>query len=766
MKIKPDLFYSTLFALLTTACSSDETVSTAGVSEVPAEPNGLQVRVLSTMPWLVSGGDVLVEVNLVSGMSAAQLRVTVNKEEVTEEFIAVGSERMQALLTGLPLGESELKASLTGSGESNSLILTNYPITGPIISGPHETPFYCQANDFELVSGGTLGRVNDSACSIETRVDYVYWSIREASFKPLTDQLRRLLLENEAIAGVPELIVAEAGEQTENPAADIGKLLDYRGKTIPYIVRVETGTVNRAIYEIAMLHNPSEGDVDPWNRSINWNGKLVYTHGGGCRSGWYQQGNRTGGVMRQGLLEHGYAVMSSSLNVFGQNCNDLLASETHIMAKERFIETYGIPIYTIATGASGGSYQSHQTADNYPGVFDGIIVAASFPDVTSATIFTLADSRLLNYYFSQTNPELFSPEQQRAVAGYGSWASIPSLARSAARLDPTYRLDAPAEEQGGEVSIPELESQRYSFSNPNGVRTTVYDHTINVYGAVPDTFIARRPLDNSGVQYGLAALNEGVIAPQQFIALNRGIGGFDRDMNHVSERHRADAEAGKRAIESGRILYGGAGLATTPVIDYRSYTDHAENGDIHMIVHQYSTRQRLLNANGHAKNHVMQVGGLWGFTEDQPDLAELFRQMDVWLIAIQTDESSIEYSEKVVNNKPTSLVDACWDYSGEERIKYEQLQTFRGSSACNELYTAYPTPRHVAGAPLANNIVSCHLRELDPLDYSVTFSGEEYAELEQIFSEGVCDWSRGDASGARYQGTWVSFGPSPINRLY
>ena len=189
-------------------------------------------------------------------------------------------------------------------------------------------------------------------------------------------------------------------------------------------MRLETGTVNRAIYEIAMLHNPDEGELDPWNRSVNWNGKLVYTHGGGCRSGWHQQGNRTGGVMRQGLFERGYAVMSSSLNVFGQNCNDLLASETHIMAKEKFIETYGLPVYTLATGASGGSYQSHQTADNYPGVFDGIIVAASFPDVTSATIFTLADSRLLNYYFTQTNPESFTLEQQQAVAGYGSWASL------------------------------------------------------------------------------------------------------------------------------------------------------------------------------------------------------------------------------------------------------------------------------------------------------------------------------------------------------
>ena len=46
--------------------------------------------------------------------------------------------------------------------------------------------------------------------------------------------------------------------------------------------------------------NPDEGELDPWNRSVNWNGKLVYTHGGGCRSGWHQQGNRTGGVMRQG----------------------------------------------------------------------------------------------------------------------------------------------------------------------------------------------------------------------------------------------------------------------------------------------------------------------------------------------------------------------------------------------------------------------------------------------------------------------------------
>jgi len=42
--------------------------------------------------------------------------------------------------------------------------------------------------------------------------------------------------------------------------------------TIPYDVRVETGTVNRAVYEIAMLHNPKEVQISPWNRSTGWNG--------------------------------------------------------------------------------------------------------------------------------------------------------------------------------------------------------------------------------------------------------------------------------------------------------------------------------------------------------------------------------------------------------------------------------------------------------------------------------------------------------------
>ena len=60
-----------------------------------------------------------------------------------------------------------------------------------------------------------------------------------------------------------------------------------------------------------------------------------------------------------------------------------------------------------------------------------------------------------------------------------------------------------------------------------------------------------------------------------------------------------------------------------------------------MIVHQYSTRQRLIEANGHADNHVMSIGGLWGYTEDQPDLGNLFRAMDQWLMAIDANQSDV-----------------------------------------------------------------------------------------------------------------------------
>ena len=706
----------------------------------PGSPAALQLspspsprlEAVSNRPDRVSGGDVLVRV---AGADAEQLRLEVDRVAVQPRIGEGTDGSLLALFEGLDEGERLLVAT-TPAG-SDTMRLTVWPITGPIISGPHQQPFICQTEMFELVTGDLLGAPLDTDCSVPTRIDYVYHSSSEGPFRPFPVNGPR--------------------------PTDISNVTTLDGVTVPFIVRVETGTINRAVYESAILHDPAEPVPDPWTRSRGWNGKLVYTHGGGCRAGWHIQGARTGGVLHEGLLEMGYATTSSTLNVFGNNCNDLLASETHIMVKERFVERYGPPIYTIGTGGSGGAYQSHQTADNYPGVFDGIIVSASFPDVL-ATSSVAADGRLLHRYFTRTAPGAFSREQQLAVSGFGVWESIGEMSRAATRLDPTYDPDAPPEEQGGEVRLEELNALRYSPRNPTGVRATVHDHTINVYGVDGETGFAGRPLDNHGVQYGLEALRDGVITAAQFIALNRDIGGFDADLDHAPARHRASPLAARRAIDTGRILNGGGGLATTPTIDYRQYQDHAENGDVHMIVHQHATRARLIAASGHAENQVMVVGGRWGFSEESPDLRNLFAAMDRWLMSIRADSSAIPEAERVGRTRPAELVEGCWEDDGPDRQFHAETLSAIGEGRCAALYPVYSTPRQVAGGPLANNIVSCQLKPVDPADYPADLTDEHLAELRAIFPDGVCDWGAGDAHSRGYEGDWSVGGVMPSVR--
>src|SRR5262249_6340973 len=153
-------------------------------------------------------------------------------------------------------------------------------ITGPIFSGPHETPFFCTTMTFNLpTTGGVLGPALDADCSAATRIDYVYRSTQpNVTFKPLTVN----------------------GVLPATPPADIALLPN---STVRSIVRVETGTVNRGIYQIAINHDPYlEAAPDPFHHPAGWNGKVIYQHGAGCQAGWYTQGTATGGVLDVNLL--------------------------------------------------------------------------------------------------------------------------------------------------------------------------------------------------------------------------------------------------------------------------------------------------------------------------------------------------------------------------------------------------------------------------------------------------------------------------------
>ncbi|MEU8355479.1 DUF6351 family protein [Nonomuraea sp. NPDC048882] len=695
-------------------------VAVLASSAAPAaasDGSGLTLTVLSSRPQAVSAHDALIRLELPRGVPAAKVRVKRDGTDVTGSFVRAGAG-LEGLVAGLRTGRNVLTATAPGA-RSARLVLDDHPVTGPVFSGPHEQPFICDTAAFTTVTGGKLGPPADSDCSVATRVDHVYRTTA-GKFAPLP--------------------------ANETRPADLAWTTTSTGQRVPYIVRVETGTINRAVYELSMLADPAAEPPDPWRRSPGWNGRLIYTFGGGCTGGWYVQGRNTGSVMDDRMLRQGYAVASSSLNVFGNNCNDLLAAESASMVKERFVEAYGAPAFTIGWGCSGGSYQTHQIGDNYPGLLDGIVSGCSFPEVGFATVNAITDARLLNHYFREVAPGAFSQEQQQAISGFGRWESIANLAAGGGRIDP--RIFCP-----GQLPAP---LRYHPETNPTGARCDVYDHTVNVYGRDPRTGFARRPLDNTGIQYGLGSLRDKTITVDQFLDLNEGIGGFDADANHVPERTRADLAATRAAYRSGRLLNAGAGLASMPMIDYRAYTDDAPGGDIHMRFHSFATRERLLKANGTYANQVMLVedNRYGGFSLSSPVLMEALTRMDQWLTAIAADHRP---GPKAVRNKPQDLTDACWTRDATPRKIAEPQVAGSGTTTCNTLYPVWTSPRLVAGSPMAGDIVKCHLRPLDPTAYGTPLTQPQLDRLRRIFPQGVCDWSKPGIQQQPLAGTWQSF---------
>src|SRR5438105_679719 len=667
---------------------------------------GLQLRVVSNpKPEFVSGGDVLVSVTPAQGV-----RLMLNGSDVTSAIRPDGF----ALVKNLNDGPNTIVA--TAGKTMSKLTVVNHPITGPVISGPHEQPFACETEKFMLMSGGTLGKPLDANCSVATRVDYVYKSTNPPApagrgrgaamvFKPLADP--------------------------KNLPADVTMTTTSLGKQVPFVVRVETGTINRGVYEIAML----EG---------GWNQRLIYTFGGGCAGGWFKQGTGTGGVDDEAMLEQGYAEASNSLNVFGNDCSELLAIETMMMTKEHFIEAYGVPTFTLGFGGSGATYQQHQIGDGYPGLLDGLIVQRSFPDMEFGTVGMISDSRLLaNYFDTLAGPVTFTDEQKRHIAGLGQLATLTTNSLNPGRIT-----------VGEYCSVPE--ARRYDpVKNPTGARCDVYDHAVNVWGKDPTTGFARRPIDNVGVQYGLGALNAGAITKEQFIDLNAKIGGYDNDGKIVATRTVADPAALRIAYRMGRMTWGGAGLAITPILDYRAYLDDAQGGNIHLRYHSFSTRERLQKANGYTDNQVMLTDDRrWGDSLKAPVLREALGQMDQWLTKISDDASKDSKLVKLRRAKPADFVDACWTRDEHPQKLVERQMPASGK--CNELYPANSFPRGVAGSPLAADIIKCQLKPVSAADYKVTFTADEMARLKEIFAGGVCDWKKSGVEQQPMAGTWQS----------
>jgi hypothetical protein len=350
----------------------------------------------------------------------------------------------------------------------------------------------------------------------------------------------------------------------------------------------------------------------------------------------------------------------------------------------------------------------------------------------------LTDFQLLNNYYSQ-RPDALTGEQKRAVAGAGEFNSIAVGALQARRINPIV------------FCPPDLpQSKRYDpVNNPGGTRCDVFDHTVNVYGRDPATGFARRPIDNLGVQYGLAALNAGTINATQFLDLNEKIGGYDHDGNLVATRAVADLLALRAAYQTGRLTHGGGGLSRVPILDLRGYRDQAPAGDMHLKFHSFSFRERLRRANGTAANEVLLVGGA-SFS----GLAQYgLEKMDEWLTSLGKDTSSDRQLDKIVRAKPVDLVDSCYKPGGE-RIAEPQIF---GAGQCSAIFPDFPSPRMIAGGPAANNVLKCRLKPVDFTDYTAPFTDAEKKRLANIFPDGVCDWTKPGVEQQPPAGSWLSF---------
>ncbi|HNH87663.1 MAG TPA: DUF6351 family protein, partial [Solirubrobacterales bacterium] len=291
------------------------------------------------------------------------------------------------------------------------------------------------------------------------------------------------------------------------------------------------------------------------------------------------------------------------------------------------------------------------------------------------------------------------------------------------------------------------------LSNPGGVRCTLWDNMINVYGADPATGYARRTLDNVGVQYGLGALKGGSINMKRFLDLNEQIGGYDNNGNFQAGRTVADQDALKTSYQTGRIQQGAGGWTQVPIIDVRNYQDDVAAGNVHQYVNTYRTRARLDRFNGNHDNQVMfrAIGG--PSVKAMNDTA--IDTLSTWLDSIVADDSSKSLAQKVVDNKPADAVDACW-IAGN---RVDGVAQAGDTNTCETTYPPHSLPVNVAGKPLDSITAKCTLKPVNPADYGSP-TPEQITRLNQIFPDGVCDWSQAGPEETTVQGTDLSFGPS------
>ena len=745
--------------------------------------NAPTITTLSNRADLVSGGDVLVEVKLPPIGAASSLKVDVDGVDVTSAFTTRSDGRTVGLVTGLKNGANNITASSTNGGfNSARIVVTNHPKGGPILLGSQSSPWICAtpvptaatASSPATNASGLTTAATDAQCTIATETKFFYRTLTPVTVTAGDGGCSFVVPDpSPTIANPNPTTPANSCLQPyvvgTTPAASVASTTTTNGVTVPYIVRVERGTINRGIYDIAVLFDPAK----PWTANSpqpQWNGKLSYTYGASAgqprlqfRSEQNWVVNGITGVFDDSALRMGFIVADNSLTDQLYNANAVLVAETTMMMKEYIAERYGEIKYTVGNGCSGGSILQNQTASIYPGLLDGIQVECDYPDAVT-TLLEVADCVLLvNAYQTpewlalqtgltqaQINAKKAAINGHLDQVGCQSWNNSFGFINKPGNYVPLLVVDqstgalAPTGAPRNNCLLPA--SQVYDpVTNPNGTRCGQPDLAVAVWGTTAGipagSTRAVQPFDNVGIQYGLKALLAGTISPEEFVTLNEKMGGIDGDANRMAARSVADAPALDIAYRSG-IISSGKNLGKVAIIDWRGYDEQG----IHYIWRSFSERARLDASNGDHNNQVM-----WRFgTGLTPPLASGIMQnsltvMDTWLSslvatapkAFLNDEHS---HDQVVAAKPATAFDFC--YLTSDTTFSNKVTNFATCDTDPKL-KANTSPRQVAGGPIVENIMKCQLKPLVFTDYTgITFTAGQQARLNTLFPNGVCDWSK------------------------
>jgi len=729
------------------------------------ERHQFEIRTLTNRADLISGGDALVEVSVPHNVPLHQVKLLLNGKDVTGSFVTDADERsMRGVLTGLREGRNTLVADSNGRGHGRpraKLTITNHSIGGPVLSGAQIAPFVCATPTPELDpatgattnASGLSGRAapGDTQCKILAETKLWYRTTAAPCSLTLPD------------ANTPPANPCYKPYVSGSAPADMAMTTTDTGLTVPWIVRVERGTMNRGIYDIAVLFNPAQ----PWTAlapQAQWNGKVLYQFGASTGQPRRQSRTATNWTGGEPALARGYLIAQSSMTDSSLNSNRVTMSESVMMMKEHIGDTLGPIKFTMGTGCSGGSINSNMNASIAPGQLDGITISCAYPDSETTGMEVLDCVLLAETYIKPQWTALMAGKSQAdinikkaAINGHPDQTACHgwyNLFGSNGKVG-VYTQRVVVNNDTGAIAAPFPPTNNCQLPNdkvyPNtDVRCSAWDWAVSIWGH--DGVRARETRDNVGIQYGLKALQAGAITPEEFVTLNEIVGGIDKDANFQTGRTVADPHALEIAYRAG-IVMSGQHYAKTAVIDMRGWDDSllvanrppaapaATVFGIHYQWRSFGIRDRLDKQFGDHGNQVM-----WRFARNglipSPTMAgEAFAIMDQWLTNLEADTSHTSRAMKVRNAKPASAFDYCLltnDVAQSTKV------TDQAACDADTFLKPHSSPRQVAGGPRSEEILKCRTKAINAADYlPAVLSSAQLARLAAVFPDGGCDWAAG-----------------------